>query len=150
VPVKVYGCVLARKRAVMLGSFNDYTHPVYGEPQLNAPYAAYALDVIDETCAKYEPTGPCESQHLEVVDLRTGKTRVSVPGGADRLALTGNGWLAWVTTTAGSPTQHVVSAVDSHGRRQLDAGNIDPATLVAHGNSVQWQRDGAPMTATLG
>lgn len=143
-PMTLYGCLVSRGRAVRLASYPDDVAATLRLITFAPPFAAYSLRTTSVPCAKYAGEN-CTRRFVKVVDLRTGKQRALVAGPAIALALTKRGRPAWLVSSSGP-----LLAVGASGRRQLDSGAIDPASLRASGRSVSWTKDGARASADLG
>jgi len=115
--------------------------------RFNGRYVAFDVTVGDETCFKYDPGPQCSSENLRSYNVRSGHRRAGVHAASDALALTTNGWIAWVPP--GAAPRSVVAA-DAAGSRQLDTGAIDPGSLRATGRTVRWTNAGQPRSALLG
>jgi hypothetical protein len=142
-PATVYACFPARHRRVKLF---DLASTVVWSPRimrLTNRYFAVAATTEDIACEKYAQPG-CTTDNVAVLRLSNGKERCAAPRvSATALALTSNGWIAWLSGST-------LSACDSAGTRTLDQGNIDAASVRAVGSRVEWARDGQPQSAVLG
>lgn len=108
-------------------------------------YVAYAVDLTDVACTKYDGSSVCFRSYVNAFDLRTGRRRASAAATAQALVLASNGWIAWVP---GESTAPVLARVAGE-TRTLDAGPVDPSSLAVAGREVRWLRDGAPQSAEL-
>jgi hypothetical protein len=114
---------------------------------LNDRFFAVAATVDDVTCEKYAQPN-CVRSYVADFKLANAKLRCSASVQATALALTSNGWIAWLTGGgAGQPS--TLSACDSAGKRTLDQGTIDAASVQAAGTAINWNRDGQPQSAEL-
>lgn len=149
-PTTIVGCWRAQpSRRVVLQRYGSGQAASFDGRRLAGRYVALQTTVVDVACSKYMGASPeCITHRLASYDLRTGRHRAQGDGAPAALALTTRGWLAWVTPPDASGAAAVV-AQDGAGRRQLDAGAIDPRSLSATADVVSWRRDGAEQTATL-
>lgn len=149
-PVTVVGCWRAQeRRRVVLQRFGAGQSASVERKRLAGRHVALQTTVVDVACTKYMGSAPeCVSHGLASYDLRTGRLRASGDGRATAFALADRGWLAWVTQPDASGAV-AVWAQDGAGRRQLDAGAIDPRSLSVTVDVVSWTRDGVEQTATL-
>jgi hypothetical protein len=140
-PATVYACFPARHHRVKLF---DLSSTVVWRPtimRLTNRYFAVAATTEDIACEKYAQPG-CTTDSVAVLRLSNGKERCGAASPASALALTSNGWIAWLSGST-------LSACDSAGTRTLDQGNIDAASVRAVGSGVEWARDGQPQSAVL-
>jgi hypothetical protein len=147
-PAKVFACYPARQRRIKLFEIADTESWKAQVMRIRNRWFAFGADTVDLACEKYAQPD-CSSSYVAVFDLKSGKVRCTTSAHAGALALTSNGWIAWLVQGAsGQPS--TLSACDSAGVRQLDQGTIDPASVTAVGAAVEWMRDGQPQSATLG
>jgi hypothetical protein len=147
-PATVYACRPARKRRVKLFEVADTEIWSPKVMRIRSRWWAFAASTDDVACEKYAQPN-CMGSYVAAYDLKTGALRCSTRAAANALALTSNGWIAWLTAgAAGRPA--TLSACDSGGVRPLDQGTIDPASLTASGPLITWARDGRPQSAMLG
>jgi hypothetical protein len=140
-PAKVYGCVLARRKRVLLLNYDATAGWAISDVQLLGRYAAFLVRTDNVACEKYQ-AGGCQSASVMSFDVVTGKRRALSASDASALALTSAGWIAWFDGKT-------LWGLDSSGQRTLDSGNVDPASLHATGATVSWTKDGAPASADL-
>jgi hypothetical protein len=146
-PVTLYACFPNSRRRVVLESFPSTVRWTPGIVRITPRYAAYAATGHGVACEKYGGAD-CVRSAVTVRTLRTGRRRCLDSSAADALALTSNGWAAWrVPGSAEAPS--VLRGCDSDGVRDLDSGDIDPASVRAGGDTVTWVREGLPQSATL-
>jgi hypothetical protein len=146
-PATIYACFPARKKRTKLlelSSTDSWTPNIMA---LNNRFFAVAATVDDVVCEKYAQPG-CVSNYVADFKLANGKLRCSASVQATALALTSNGWIAWLAS-GGTGQPSTLSACDSAGKRTLDQGTIDAASVLAAGTAVNWTRDGQPQSATL-
>jgi hypothetical protein len=147
IPATVYACFPARKKRTKLlelASTDSWSPKIMA---LNSRFFAVAATIDDVACEKYAQPN-CTRSSVADFKLANGKLRCSASVSATALALTSNGWIAWVSGGgAGQPS--ILSACDSAGTRTLDQGTIDAASVQAAGKAVHWSRDGAPQSAEL-
>lgn len=147
-PATVYACYPARKRRVRLFEVADTEIWSPRVMRIRTRWWAFAASTDDVACEKYAQPN-CRGGYVAAYDLKTGQVRCSTRATSAALALTSNGWIAWLAEgAAGQPG--TLWACDSRGARPLDQGAIDPASLTAAGPVVDWTRDGRPQSATLG
>jgi hypothetical protein len=147
-PATVYACFPARRRRTKLF---EVPSTVTWTPKIMAltnRYFAFFATTDDGPCEKGQQPN-CTGSYVADYRLSNGRARCSAPGPATALALTSNGWIAWLSGLGRPDLPATVSACDSAGTRTLDQGTIDPASLHASGTSVQWTRDGQPQSAAL-
>jgi hypothetical protein len=143
-PATVYACVPHRHRRTKLFEIEEYEGWSPDVMRLTPRYFAFAATVYDIVCTKYDPGNPqCVSSYVASYRLSTGKERCVTGASATALALTSNGWIAWLEGST-------LSACDSTGTRVLDDGSIERSTVRARGTSIEWKRDGQTMSAPLG
>jgi hypothetical protein len=151
-PSALFGCTRLHQRPVVISRFDEFTSPHFSYVSVRGAYAAYAEEQDSNTCGAYGEE-LCEplAVFFESVDLRSGRARVRfTPGAPAALVVTAKGWIAWIAGTVGG-SQGALFARDSHGRRELDAGPVDPASLRVSGNAITWASATAqPGAATLG
>ena len=151
-PTALFGCTRVRQRPVAIRRFDEFTGPLFSHVSVRGDYAAYAEEDDANTCPAY-PGQTCEALAVffQSVDLRTGRVRAGpTPGVPDALVVTARGWIAWVAGGA-SRSPGALFARDSGGRRELDPGPVDPASLRVSGATVFWHSAIAPAgAATLG
>jgi hypothetical protein len=151
-PSALFACTRPRQRPVVISRFDEYTGPHFSHVSVHGDYAAYAEEEDSNTCGAYGEE-LCEplAVFFESVDLRTGRARVGpTPGDPAALVVTARGWTAWIAGTLGR-SRGALFARDSHGRRELDPGPVDPASLRVSGNAIAWTSATAqPGAATLG
>jgi len=145
-PSTLYVCQRSRGRAVRLIHVGAARSLRLAHVRFDGRYVAFDATVGDETCFKYDPGPQCSSETLRSYNVRDGRRRATAHAACDALALTSNGWIAWVPPGTGPRS---VLAVDSTGSHQLDAGAIDPASLRATGRTVRWTNAGQPRSARL-
>lgn len=108
----------------------------------------------------------CGTETVEVVDLRTGRTRVSLYGGSDYVDYTPNGCEAGggsvtdLVLRGGGATAFIdvrwdgsleVLRADRRGVRVLAHGPaIEPTSLTLHGDRIAWRDAGVARSASLG
>jgi hypothetical protein len=140
-PASVYACFPKGRRRVKLfdlASTDAWSPKVM---RLTNRYFAVASSTDDVVCQKYAQPD-CTTNSVAVFRLANGKERCGTPSPASALALTPNGWIAWLSGST-------LSACDSAGTRTLDEGNIDAASVQAQGTTIEWTRDGQPQSAML-
>jgi hypothetical protein len=147
-PSTLYACSGSSRRPARLIHVADAQTMRITQVRFKRGYVGFDVTVSDETCWKYDPGPHCDSQSVRSYNMRNGRRRAGASGGSDALALTSNGWIAWVPPVA-SGAPRALLAIDSHGRRQLDTGAIDPASLRATGKTVRWTNAGQPHAARL-
>lgn len=149
-PTTIVGCWRGQEhRRVVLQRHRLGLAVFVDRKRLSGRYVALQTTVVDAACTKYMGSSPdCVSYGLASYDLRTGRRRAQGDGNPAAIALTTRGWLAWVRQPDASGAA-TVFAQDGAGRRQLDAGAIDPRSLSVTVDVVSWTRDGAEQTATL-
>lgn len=149
-PTTIVGCWRAKpRRRVALQHYGSGQSVSVDRKRVAGRYVALQTTVVDVACSKYMGASPdCISYRLASYDVRTGRHRAQGDGAPAAFALTTHGWLAWVTAPDASGAA-TVFAQDAAGRRQLDAGAIDPRSLSATADVVSWRRDGIEQTATL-
>ena len=140
-PATVYACFPARHRRVELFELASDEAWSPRIMRLTNRYFAVAATTDNVVCEKYQQHG-CMTSYVAAYRLSTGKQRCGTRVSATALALTSNGWIAWL----GGST---LSACDSAGARALDDGNIDATSVRAAGTTVEWQRDGESKSAVL-
>ena len=146
IPATVYACFPARRHRTKLfevSSTEVWTPKIM---QLNDRFFAVAATTEDVVCEKYQQPD-CTGAYVADFRVSNASVRCSANVVASALALTSNGWIAWLSGAAGQPS--TLSACDSAGTQTLDQGSIDPASVTASGTLVEWQRDGAPQSAAL-
>ncbi len=140
-PATVYACFPARHRRVKLFDIASTETWSPSIMRLTNRYFAFVATTDDVVCEKYQQPD-CTRSNVADFRLSNGKERCGAPSPASALALTSNGWIAWLS----GPT---LSACDSAGTQTLDQGNIDAASVRAQGTTVDWTRDGQPQSAVL-
>ena len=141
IPATVYACFPASHRRVKLfelASTEQWSPKIM---RLTNRYFAVAATIDDVACEKYQQPG-CTTSSVAAFRLSNGKERCAMRASATALALTSNGWIAWLAGTT-------LSGCDSAGTRTLDDGNIAAASVRATGTTVEWQRDGQAKSAVL-
>jgi len=146
-PVTLYACFPTSRRRVVLERFPSTVLWTPRIVRVTPRFAAYTATGEGIPCEKYGGTD-CIRSAVAVRTLRTGRRRCFDSSPADALALTSNGWAAWRVPGSGE-VPSVLRACDSSGVRDLDSGDIDPASVRAAGDAVAWARDGQPQSATL-
>jgi hypothetical protein len=146
-PATVYACFPARKRRTKLFEIDG---SLAWKPQrlaLTKRYFAFFATTTDSVCEKYQQPN-CSGSYVTRFRLSNGRERCRTSVLASALALTSNGWIAWLESGAtGQPS--TLTGCDSAGNRTLDRASIDPASVHAAGTSVEWTRDGQPASAVL-
>jgi hypothetical protein len=150
---KIFGCVLGRRRAYLLG-------PVpWGATEAVGGVADQKLAGSVVAYGRYrEVFAPSETSRLIVVrDLRTGRVLHSAPvatpapptGLFVAIVVKSDGAVAWIVET-GYVDDFQVHAVDRNGSRVLAVGSdIEPHSLALAGSTVSWTQGGKPMSAPL-
>lgn len=156
---ELLGCVLGHDRTVALGPVVCLSPDCSGisEPVLTGYFAAF----------EYYRHGSPSSYTVEVVDLRTGRRRVTPSGiaggpvqsgaetgGIAAIVCTGAGDAAWIafngTRSETGELVYDVYAYDDHGLRLLDSGTgVAESSLALAGRTVYWTDGGQPRSATL-
>ncbi len=99
-------------------------------------------------CLKYsqsnEAAEECAVPEVSSYNLRSGRERASASGAEEALALTANGWIAWVAAPS-----HALLAIGAHGKHTLDAGPVEPRSLGVSGQTVHWTSNGVAHSAVL-
>src|SRR5947209_14486886 len=95
-PSTLYVCERSRGRAVRLMHVGAARTMRLTHVRFNGRYVAFDVTVGDETCFKYDPGPQCSSENLRSYNVRSGHRRAGVHAASDALALTTNGWIAWV------------------------------------------------------
>jgi hypothetical protein len=147
-PSTLFVCQRAHRRPKRLVHAPDSYSMGIVHVRFSGTYVAFDVTVSNEPCSKYDFGPQCISESVRSYNVRNGRLRASAGGGSDALALASNGWIAWVPPAA-SGAARTLLAVDSAGRRQLDSGTIDPASLRATRNTVHWTNGGAAQSAAL-
>jgi len=149
-PTTIVGCWRAKERRRVALLRHGVGQALFVDrKRLAGRYVALQTTVVDAACTKYMGSSPeCFTYRLASYDVRTGRHRAQGDGAPAAFALTTRGWLAWVTAPDGSGAA-TVFARDGAGRRQLDAGAIDPRSLSVTDDVVSWTRDGVEQTATV-
>ena len=146
-PATVYACFPARKRRTKL--FEISSSEIWSPKimALSNRYFAFAATTEDIVCEKYAQPD-CTGSYVADFSLSNGKARCSSSVSATALALTSNGWIAWLSS-GGTGQPSTLSSCDSAGARTLDQGTIEAASVHAVDTSIQWTRDGQPHSADL-
>jgi hypothetical protein len=140
-PATVYACFPARHRRVKLFDIAGSETWSPTTMRLTNRYFAFAASTDDIVCQKYMQPD-CTRNDVAVLRVSNGKERCGAPSPASALALTSDGWIAWLSGST-------LSACDSAGTRMLDEGNIDAASVRAQGTTIEWTRDGQPQSVAL-
>jgi hypothetical protein len=146
-PATISACFPARKKRTKLlelASTDSWSPKIMA---LNNRFFAVAATTDDVTCEKYAQPN-CVTSYVADFKLANGKQRCVTSVSATALALTSNGWIAWLSG-GGTGQPSTLSACDSSGTRTLDLGTIDAASVKAAGTAVNWTRDGQPQSAEL-
>jgi hypothetical protein len=147
-PSTLFVCERSRRRPRRLVHAPDSYSMAVVQVRFSGRYVAFDVTISNEPCSKYDFGPQCLSESVRSYNVRNGHLRAAAGGGSDALALASNGWIAWAPPAAnGAP--RTLLAVDSAGRRQLDSGAIDPASLRATGSTVHWTNAGAARSAAL-
>jgi hypothetical protein len=147
IPATVYACFPAHRRRTKLFDVSSSEVWTPKVTALNDRFFAFAATTEDVVCEKYQQPD-CTGAYVADFRVSSGALRCSANVFASALALTSNGWIAWLSGAApGQPA--TLSACDSAGIQTLDQGAIDAASVQASGALVEWQRDGQPQSAAL-
>jgi hypothetical protein len=146
-PATVYACFPKPKRRVKLFDIPAAETWKPDITRIRNRYFAVAATSIDEVCGKYQQPD-CVSHEVAVYGTRSGGVRCSRARTATALALTSNGWIAWLTS-GGTGRPSTLWACDSAGVRRLDEGTIDAGSVRAVRHTVEWTGAGQPRSADL-
>lgn len=151
---RYYGCLFAKGRKWLLtteprgADDGDWAFQV---PRITAPYAGFAERSV--TSAGEGGTT------VKVLDLRDGKVALqstqthgagdAVEWSTTDLAVTADGFAAWIDAYRYDASVNEVRGSDSSGERLIDTGAIDDDSLERRGTRVSWVKAGASLTATL-
>jgi hypothetical protein len=158
--VRLYGCWSAdgSKRWLAENVESDYdgSGSGFGDVRAAGRYVAWLAWDFDGSCKADCPPGYDQSNEAMVVyDLRRGRVlrRSDLPDHttyrSGSLALTQRGGIAWLTSAETLGSAPDLAALDRDGRRVLDSGNIEPASVRAEISIVSWVRDGVEHFARL-
>jgi hypothetical protein len=147
IPATVYACFPARKRRTKL--FEVASTEIWSPKTMAITnrYFAFAATTEDVVCEKYAQPN-CTGSYVADYNVSNGTARCSTSVSATALALTSNGWIAWLSS-GGTGQPSTLTACDSAGTRTLDQGTIDAASVHAVRAAIHWTRDGQPQSADL-
>jgi len=144
---ELYACRTGYRPVLLVATEpGDSINP--GHVVFAAKYVGFSTAFYSSACSKYQPGGAeCSGFGVSSYNTRTGdaRTSTSTPAAVDALAVSGQGWLAWVTPAAADGGRTVVAR--NRLERTLAQGDIAPASLKATGGTLRWARDGAPESA---
>jgi hypothetical protein len=149
--VKLYGCLYARKKPMVLADLTNGTllTSVIAS-QIQGSRVGIATVTSDEIQGKYDPTNTRSDWRVDTYDVATRTATLDVDQGETQigsLVLSVGGNPAWVAMGPGGV--NTVLASDANGQRTLDAGPIDPKSLGVAGVTVTWVNAGMQRSADL-
>jgi len=144
---ELYACRTGYRPVLLIatgpGDSLDPGHVVF-----SPKYVGFSTSFYSSSCSKYQPGGAeCSGLGVSSYNTRTGdvRTTTSTPAAVDALAVSAQGWLAWVTPAAPDGSRTVVAR--NRLERVLAQGSIPPASLKATDGTLRWTRDGTPESA---
>jgi len=144
---ELYACRTGYRPVLLIatepGDSIDPSHVVFA-----AKYVGFSTSFYSSSCSKYQPGGAeCSGLGVSSYNTRTGdvRTTTSTPAAVDALAVSAQGWLAWVTPAAADGSRTVVAR--NRLERVLAQGSISPTSLKASAGTLRWTRDGKPESA---
>jgi hypothetical protein len=130
-------CLFSTGRSLTLDTF-DGELTVATARALAGRFVAWDFTQIPG-CKAACPPGVTTTHSLNVMDLRTGRSR-SVETTDRRVKLTTRGVLVWLTSRGPSGVSLMV--LGARGQRTLDSGDIDNTFLKVFGSLVLWKKAG--------
>jgi hypothetical protein len=149
--IKLYGCLYARKKPMLLADLTNGTLLTSVTAiQIQGTRVGIATVTADEIGSKYDPTNTKSDWRVDTYDVGTRKAMLDVDQGQTQIGsmvLSAGGNPAWVAVGPGGV--NTVMASDANGQRALDTGPIDPKSLGIAGATVSWVNAGVQRSADL-